>query len=103
MADEFILRAQKFIDEHINFRHEIRQSKFVELGALIKYLKSHGFLSFDEKKFHLLTRINPYLYNFSESDDKYLMTFKLNGLEIEKRLDSTRRRMSQVSIPELFT
>lgn len=78
---------------------------YIELGNLVKYVKSHGFVTFDIKKFYLLTRINPYLYKFSDTEhcSTYLMTFKLNGLEIDKRLESTRRRMTQVSTPELFT
>lgn len=72
----------------------------------MKYVKTHGFATFDEKKFNLLIKINPYLYDFSDlnyKNERYIITFKLNGLEIDKRLESTRRRMTQVSIPELFT
>ncbi len=78
---------------------------YIELSNLIKYVKSHGFVTFDINKFNLLTKINPYLYKFSDTENcsTYLMTFKLNGLEIDKRLESTKRRMTQVSAPELFT
>ena len=61
-----MLKAQKTIDEHINFKHEVRQSKVMDMNELIKYMKIHGFSTFNEKTFNLLTSINPYLYSYRE-------------------------------------
>ena len=85
LAHESMLFAQKFIDSHINFHYEIRQPKFLELASLIKYLKSHGFVTFDDQKFHLLTKINHCLTLSAKTTPTYMMTFKLNGFEVERR------------------
>lgn len=48
----------------------------------MKYVKSHGFVTFDDKKFKLLTKINPELYSYSENDKNYIVTMKLSGFDV---------------------